>query len=139
MPLLHGRLSASTRAQVKTKPPWAYNININVAETLQRSRCRRAAGSPCGSVILRKRYGLGSSHHGVESEDDEDDSGRHEDPKPSSLLGVDYAECRQICEESKLFRLLVGELADDEAVVCNSYGSLEMSALWEIAKSGYEC
>ena len=82
---------------------------------------------------------LESSHHGVESEDHEDDYGRLEDPEPSSLLEVEYAECRQTCEESKLFRLLVGELADDEAVVCNSYGGLEMSALWEIAKSGYEC
>ena len=82
---------------------------------------------------------LESSHHGVESEDEEDDYGRPEDSEPSSLLEVEYAECRQTCEESQLIRVLVGELADDEAVVCNSYGALEMSALWKIAKSGYKC
>lgn len=86
-----------------------------------------------------KDTALESSHHGVESEDDEDDYGPHEDPGPSSRFEVEYAECRQTCEESKLFRLLVGELADDEAVVYNSYGGLEMPALWEIAKEGHEC
>ena len=42
---------------------------------------------------MRKDTALESSHHGVESEDDEDGYARHEDPEPSSLLEVEYAEC----------------------------------------------
>ena len=80
-----------------------------------------------------------SSHPGVGREDDEDKPNLDGDHAPSPLPGDESAECQQTREESKLFRVLIGELADDEAVVYGSYGDLETLAMWKIAKNGYEC
>jgi hypothetical protein len=80
-----------------------------------------------------------SSHLGVVCEDDGDEHNYDEDDAHSSIREDNSAECQQTREESKLFRVLAGELVDDEAVVYGLYGDLETLALWEIAKNGYEC
>jgi hypothetical protein len=66
----------------------------------------------------------------IESEEDGDDHNRDDAHAPLPNSQDDSGECQQTSEESKLSRVLVGELADDEVVIYGPHGDSESLALW---------